>query len=171
MAGAPHPPGSQPRTLADANRYRLLQPFAERMKADRPLRARYFVEYPHAALLLFRAGYLVQPGMRDLDVPAAFADADYHDIADFTPTDPEHIKLMRMFVFAARFYVAVMVILWYALALVLTAGYGPKTQLAGGAALLLLPATLYFTLNRFDIVPAEWHSAVPQLGARIVSVT
>jgi hypothetical protein len=37
---------------------------------------------------------------------------------------------------------------------VLRAGYGPGGELRASGALLLLPATLYFTLNRFDIVPA-----------------
>src|SRR5262245_42729306 len=31
-----------------------------------PLEPRYFLEYPHAALLFFRAGYWIQPAERDL---------------------------------------------------------------------------------------------------------
>jgi hypothetical protein len=147
-------PGSRPKLLGEVTQHRKVVPFEERLKVDRPLRDRYFLEYPHAALLLFRAGYAVQSGAREIPVPTAFADSDYHEIAAFEPERPEHVELMRTFVWATRSYVGVMLACWFALVLVLTVGYGPQTRLYGGAALLVLPAALYFSLNRFDIVPA-----------------
>ncbi|MFL5340699.1 MAG: hypothetical protein ACJ8F7_11160 [Gemmataceae bacterium] len=146
-------------------------PLARRLGDDVPLRPRYFLEYPHAALLLFRAGYWVQPSARDRPVPPAVIDGDYHDIAMYCPQTEAEEGLWRCFVTATRFYVVVMLVCLFLLMAILEWGYGPGTGLAGGSLLLLMPALLYFTLNRFDVVPAlltavslaclgrKWHTA------------
>src|SRR5262249_5624145 len=123
--------------------------------ADEPLlQQKYFLEYPHAALLIFRAGYWIQPAPRDLEVPASILDCDYHKLALQSPTTPEQEQIWSTMASAARFYTCVMLLCQLLLLAVLWCGYGPETGLRGGVWLLLLPAAMYFTLNRFDVVPA-----------------
>src|SRR5260221_14111416 len=55
--------------------------YAQNIEAPRPRKDRYFLEYPHAALLLFRAGYWIQPGWRDTPIPPGLPDGSYHNIA------------------------------------------------------------------------------------------
>src|SRR5436190_431162 len=85
-------------------------PLISRLAKDQPLQPRYFLEYPHVALLLFRAGYWIQPSTPDVPIPAGLADTDYHDIAAHTPTNADEARLWRAFVVATRFYVVVMLI-------------------------------------------------------------
>ena len=144
-------------------------PLGVRLASDRPLKRRYFLEYPHAALLLFRVGYWIQPSARNLSIPPALADTDYHDVAMNLPATVREAELWRSFVVASQFYVAVMLVCLLLLMAILEWGYGGG--LHGGSLLLLLPAFLYFTLNRYDIVPAmltalslaclgrRWHTA------------
>src|SRR5262245_52354882 len=115
---------------------------------------RYFLEYPHAALVIFRAGYWVQPSARDLQVPPSVLDCDYHKLVVQRPKSPEQEQVWSALAGAARFYACLMVLCQLLLIGVLWYGYGPETGLRGGVWLLLLPAALYFTLNRFDVLPA-----------------
>lgn len=128
--------------------------YVKRLETEQPLKDRYFLEYPHAALLIFRAGYWIQPDARDMPVPSAVLDGDYHNLAMHVPQGPEQERLWRSFVVASRFYVGVMVVCYFLLMSVLSIGYGPETRLRGRVLLLLLPATLYFTMNRYDVIPA-----------------
>jgi len=130
------------------------EPFEQQLNTRTELNDRYFLEYPHAALLIFRAGYWLQPHWRDVAVPPAILDADYHNLATFEPCTEEELRVWHLFVRASDVYTAIMVICLLALIAVLCSGYGPQSGVQGGAAWLLLPAALFFTLNRFDIVPA-----------------
>jgi hypothetical protein len=122
---------------------------------DRPgtLRPRYFLEYPHAALLLFWLPYLSGEDVRTLDVHPAIADAHHGDVAEFEPETDSERRLWRQFRRAARFYETCMTACLLLLMAVLRAGYGPDLPGPGPVWLLLLPGSLYFTLNRFDILP------------------
>ncbi len=128
--------------------------FSRYLSWNLPLRDRYFLEYPHAALLFFRAGFWIQPGWRDARIPNGVLDCDYHNIADFHPKTESDFEWIQPIVLAAHFYVVVMFVAFMALILVLEWGYGPETGTSRGALLLLLPATLFFAFNRFDLLPA-----------------
>src|SRR5204863_7835026 len=60
--------------------------------------------------------------------------------------------LWRQFRHAIRLYLCVMIACQLALMVVLRVGYEPGHSVPIG--FLVLPGALYFTLNRFDIVPA-----------------
>ena len=128
--------------------------FSRFIETPRPLKPRYFLEYPHAVLLLFRVGYWIQPEWHDTPIPPGMPDCSYHNIAMHIPENEDQIAIWRCFVVATRFYVGVMVLAWIMLMAVLEWGYGQGTDLAGGSLLLLLPGSMFFTLNRFDILPA-----------------
>jgi hypothetical protein len=118
------------------------------------LRDRYYLEYPHAALWLFQAGWLIQPGTADLKPPPYLLDGSYLDMGWHAPEGPEEAALWRHFVVAARFYMAISTACLLGLMAVLLAGYEPGRGLSAHPAWLLLPAVLYFTANRFDVIPA-----------------
>jgi hypothetical protein len=129
-------------------------PFDQQLHSRTELNDRYFLEYPHAALLIFRAGYWFQPEAKTVSVPPAIADADYHDLATFEPCAEDEYEVQRLFVRATDFYASVMLICLLALIAVLWIGYGPHTGVEDGAAWLLMPASLFFAFNRYDVVPA-----------------
>jgi hypothetical protein len=146
-------------------------PFDQQLNVRSDLNERYFLEYPHAALLIFRAGFWLQPQARDLDLPPAIADADYHDLATFEPCTPQEKSIWRCFVRATDFYAAVMFGCLLALIAVMHVGYGAETGLKNAAWWLLLPAALFFTFNRYDIVPALLTAiCLACVGRRWVSV-
>lgn len=168
--------------------------FAHDLDRAVPLQPRYFLEYPHAALLLFRLPYVFQSSVRDLEIPPALLDCRHPDLMDHEPRRsrfrPEFVgtlafaphtsfpgslacaplvlssqddklyapdkeqALWRHFRRAAQTYQVFMIVCLLALMAVLRRGYQPGRHLAGPIALLLLPAALYFTANRFDVVPA-----------------
>ena len=119
---------------------------------DQTLKPRYHLEYPHPALLFFRLGWL---GQSDLaSYPPAILDGDYNDIVRHTPRDDRERRWWGQFRRAIQMYELLMIACVLALAAVLRAGYEPGGRLASSGLLLLLPAALYFTLNRFDMLPA-----------------
>ena len=125
--------------------------YARALKEDRPLQPHYYLEYPHTALLLFRLGWLGQPLP---PAPAALLDGSYGDVIWHTPDGPVESELWRLFRRATRLYEALMVACLFGLVLTLRAGYDRAGDLASaGLPLLLLPGALFFTVNRFDIVP------------------
>jgi hypothetical protein len=148
QAGAPNMPKHIPEPC-----------FSQSIEAPRPAKPRYFLEYPHAALLLFRAGFRVQSDWREFKdtpglIPPGLPDCSYHNIARHIPENENQIAVWRLFVVASRSYVIVMAVAWMLLIALLEWGYGPGTELNGGAILLLLPGAAFFILNRFDVIPA-----------------
>jgi hypothetical protein len=132
----------------------LDEPFNQQLHSRTKLNDRYFLEYPHSALLIFRAGYWIQPEAKSVPILPAIADADYHNLATFEPCTEEEYQVQRLFVRATDFYGAVMLVCLLGLIAVLWMGYGPHAGVQGGAAWLLMPAALFFALNRYDVVPA-----------------
>jgi hypothetical protein len=131
--------------------------FAEALQEKPPPRtgdSPYYLEYPHAALLLFRMPYLFPPPVPDLDIAPAMLDALQNDIVEHVPQTASEQVLWRKFRQASRFYNVAGIGCLLALMLVLCWGYGPDFGQPAPLALLLLPASLYFAANRFDIVPA-----------------
>jgi len=135
---------------------RIDEPSRGRWDPQTDLDSRYFLEYPHAALGLFQLGYLFPPSVRDLSPPQWVLNANHLSIVEFDPrTHSEPIQLLwRKFRQAIRIYVTLMTACLLGLMVVLEKGYEPGDRLTGPIALLLLPATLYFAANRFDIFPA-----------------
>jgi hypothetical protein len=142
MAGATDPP--TPRNPDDFNRT-LDDP---RQK----LKPRYHLEYPPSTLLLFRLGWLGQSDLNSF--PPAILDGDYNAIVQHTPRDEQERRWWNQFRRAMQINMLLMVVCGLALTAVLRVGYEPNGGLSSAGLLLLLPAALYFTLNRFDIVPA-----------------
>jgi len=119
-----------------------------------PSESPYFLEYPHACLLLFRLGFAFGPGAERQGIPAVIQDADYHDLVEHTPRDNFEKAIWRQLRLATRIYAALGAICLLGLMFVLRTGYEPGGGLSGPVILAVLPATLYFSLQRFDIVPA-----------------
>src|SRR5579884_1247683 len=129
-------------------------PLSVRLDEQPPteLTPRYFLEYPPPALWLFRLGYLLQPPVGE--VPPAVLDASQHDLVYHQPRNAAEQALWRHFRIDTDVHAALMLACLIGLMAVLHCGYEPGGRLTAPLLLLLLPATLYFTPNRFDIVPA-----------------
>jgi hypothetical protein len=116
--------------------------------------ARYFLEYPHAALLLFRLGYVFGDSLQGVEVPAAVRDGRYHNLVGHWPRNDAERELWRRLRRALQVYTLIGTLCLLALMVVVHQGYEPGGRSSGPLVLLILPATLYFALLRFDIVPA-----------------
>jgi hypothetical protein len=131
--------------------------FAEALQEKSPPGAGdtpYYLEYPHAALLLFRLPYWFPPSVRDLDTLPGILDALHLDLVEHVPQTASEQALWRKLRQAIRFYNVAGIGCLAALLLVLRWGYEPGSGRSEPLVLLLLPASLYFAANRFDIVPA-----------------
>ena len=116
-----------------------------------PLAEKYYLEYPSATLVLFRLGFPTP-----CDMPAAVADAHQFGVARFLPRNEAEARIWSKFQFAAIVHVVLMTLALLGLMVVLRRGYEPFQ--AGMPVppiwLAVLPAAVFFSLNRFDIVPA-----------------
>jgi hypothetical protein len=117
---------------------------------DRPLADRYFLEYPEVATWFFRVPYLMHP----VDVPSIVCDGHYGNIIFHRPRNDAERDLWRTFRRVMQEYAAFMAVCLLMLMLLVHVGYGPDGELSGPVWLLVLPGALYFTLNRFDVLPA-----------------
>jgi hypothetical protein len=117
---------------------------------NRPLDDRYFLEYPHAATWFFRLPYLVRP----VRAPAALCDGHYGNVLFHQPRNDSERALWHDLRQAIQTYAALTVVCLLLLMAVVRLGYEPGGRLSGPAWLLVLPGALYFTLNRFDVLPA-----------------
>jgi len=86
-------------------------------------------------------------------MPAAIADCHHYGIAHFVPRNDDERRLWSQFHRAAVIHVVLMTAALAAMMLVLLRGYEPG-QLPGAVWLAALPGAVFFSLNRFDIVPA-----------------
>ncbi|OWK45468.1 glycosyltransferase family 87 protein [Fimbriiglobus ruber] len=143
MPGRPDEPGwNEPPQLA------------EQLDAPQPPYSdRFFLEYPIPALALFRLGFLIQPDAATLDLPPAVADSHHYAVAHFVPRTPAEARLWQAFRTAGRFYVVVMTAALVALIVLVGRGYERGAGWNPRVWLAVLPAAVYFSLNRFDIVP------------------
>jgi hypothetical protein len=144
-AGRPAGRKDNPPELADDEAY------SRALDAADPPAPTYFLEYPHGALPLFRLGLIFLP---DTPLPAALLDSSQWDLLVHQPRNGTERALWRGFRLATQIYAVLMLGCLFGLLVVMRAGYGPGGALATSAALVMLPATLYFTLFRFDVVPA-----------------
>jgi hypothetical protein len=126
--------------------------YSKVIESPRPPKSRYFLEYPHAALLVFRAGYWIQPNWRDIPIPPGLPDSAYHNLSSHDPETDEQLRIWRVFAQTRDFYFGVMVLSWIVLVGVVRWLYPPEWRT--GWFLLLLPGAVFFTINRYDILPA-----------------
>ena len=115
---------------------------------------RYFLEYPHTALLMFRLAYAAGNRVDPALVPAAVRDGDFHNLVTHEPRDGEEKQLWRHLRRAIRFHAALGTVCLLAMMAVLFWGCEPAERLSNPVWLAVLPATLYFAVHRFDVVPA-----------------
>jgi hypothetical protein len=108
---------------------------------------RFYLEYPTPTLLLFRLPYSLNPDARGLVVPAVVADRFQYSVGQFVPRNDGERRVWGCLRFAVRFHVVLMAAALVALMCVLARGGGPVWLAA-------LPAAVYFSLNRFDVLPA-----------------
>jgi hypothetical protein len=125
--------------------------YAEALRETRALSSEYYLEYPHAALLLFKVPHLLGP--ISTDVPVSLLDGAHDDIVRHLPQG-DQTPVWEYFHRAATSYMLMMVAFHAALVVVLAAGYLSGGGLAYRGFLLILPGVLFFALNRFDVVPA-----------------
>lgn len=125
--------------------------YTESLRQDQPLQPRYYLEYPHAALLLFRVPFVFEPELPT--VPNAVLDGPHVSAVYHTPGDGEE-ELWSFLHRVVTCYAVMMVVFYAALMAVLAAGYLPGGGLGYRGLLLILPGALFFSLNRFDVVPA-----------------
>jgi hypothetical protein len=126
--------------------------FAAALDEDRPLERVFFLEYPYPAVFIFRLGFLLQPKMPH--VPAVVVDTCHVNILHYRPQNERDREIWRRFRWATRIYFLLMLACYFGLVAVLRSGYQANGDLASLGLVLVLPAALYYTLNRFDIVPA-----------------
>lgn len=130
------------------------EPFAEALRQgdDLPLKERYFLEYPHAALFLFRG--VVAATNQEKSWPAVLLDAHHTNLFFHKPANERERWLWQQLRRAARVFVLIHLAALLLMMVVLLRGLGPQGAWAGPAWLLALPAALYFTLGRYDVLPS-----------------
>lgn len=128
------------------------EPLYESLKQERPLRSQYFLEYPHTAVWLFELGQYFS-SLPSAGISPAILDACHNRVVEFEPESPTEQSLWQGFRRAIRVYEVMTIASLMGLMVVIRLGYHPDWN-TGSIGYLILPAVLYFTLNRFDIWPA-----------------
>jgi len=105
---------------------------------------RFYLEYPTPTLIVFELGYLFQPNAEPL--PPAVADSEQFGTAFFEPRNDEDLAIWTRLRIAVQLYVAIMAAGLVGLLLVLRKSDGPVW-------LAVLPGAVFFSLNRFDVLP------------------
>jgi hypothetical protein len=130
---------------------RVYEPrFGEDLRENRSFAPRYYLEYPHAAQLLFELPYWFLPALPAC--PAALLDGAHEDVVYHVPLPDEAALWAHWHRMAVVFMVA-MLACHASLVATLAAGYQPGGGLGYRGWLLIFPGVLFFSLNRFDVVP------------------
>jgi hypothetical protein len=128
--------------------------FNQALDSETTLKPGYYLEYPHATLLVFRLGYLLVPDIENRSIPAAVLDNSHHCLVEHMPRNEDEYMLWRDFRIALRTYLVLMTACLLFLMALVARGYEPGEKLSGPAWLFVLPAAMYFALMRFDVLPA-----------------
>lgn len=116
-----------------------------------PLVDRYFLEYPHAAVWLFRLPYdLVPPS----SVPSAVPEGGIGNVHVHRPRNEAERAFWTHLRGVVRTYESVMLLALWGLIATVQVGFTRDDTLSSDGLLLCLPAALYFAINRFDVLPA-----------------
>ena len=114
----------------------------------------FFAEYPHAALWLFRLAFPSSETVRTWRVPGAVLDACYSDLVTYSPATSDEQDVWQKLRRATSVYRVAATVCLMLMVLVLQFGFGTRDRLQRATALIILPAALYFAVNRFDVLPA-----------------
>ncbi len=117
-----------------------------------PFADRYYLEYPTPTLVLFRLGFLLVPRGEEV-APPAVADAHHYGTAHHVPRDDAERRIWSRLRAGAIAIVVVMTLSLSAMILVLRRGYEPGDPVPW-TWLAVLPGAVFFSLNRFDVLPA-----------------
>jgi len=113
-------------------------------RPQKPYTERFYLEYPTLMLVFFEFGYLVQSNV--VPPPPAVADSQHFGASFFEPRTDEERAVWTQFRIAVQCYVVMMTLGMIGLILVLRKSGGPLW-------LVVLPGAVYFSLNRFDVLP------------------
>lgn len=119
-----------------------------------PLEARYYLEYPTPALFLFWTGFAVQSRINPDSVPAVVADGHQFSIAFYAPRTEYERQLWTRLRIAVQVYMALGIVGLLGLMWVLARGYEPGQPWGGPFWIAALPAAVFFSINRYDVLPA-----------------
>jgi len=132
----------------DLDRYR------ERIAAKPPFAERYFLEYPPMALAFFRLCYLASGSNGTLPVSAGLLDEHEFNFTCHAPETPAERELYRGMRRGLQASVVLLFLALVGVMLLVQRGIGPGGIASASPWLCILPAMLYFTPCRFDILPA-----------------
>lgn len=139
--------------------------FVEQLESDpAPLADRYYLEYPTPTLALFRLGFLHRPRRPDL-LPPVVADSQQFAVGFFHPRTEAEQTTWSVLHDGVVAIVVVMAASLVGMILILRRGYEPGEPLPW-AWLCVLPGAVFFSLNRFDVLPAALTAAGFALMAR-----
>jgi hypothetical protein len=139
--------------------------YSRQLKEETQLQSRYYLEYPHANLVFFRLPWWLFGPVQH--APAALLDGSFGNLVDHQPQDESDRDIWRQFRRATSVYRIALFLLLAGLVLILARGYLPDGDLSSSCWLLLLPCGLYYTINRFDILPVFFTAlALALLGRR-----
>lgn len=129
-----------------------------------PLADRYYLEYPTPTLVLFRLGFLFYPRDPAL-LPTQIADAQQFAVGFYHPRNDAESAIWSRLHWGVVAVVVVMTASLVGLILVLRRGYEPGDP-TPWAWLAVLPGAVFFSLNRFDVLPVFLTAAGFALLAR-----
>jgi len=125
--------------------------YSIRLQQSDTLRPRYFAEYPPLAIFLFRG---IWPSPPPVTPMAGLLDGSYINVSRHTPRDSAQKEIWHWFAVGFQRHVMVMLAVYIIFLIVLYFGYEPSIGGIRPVALAVLPGICYFSLSRFDIVPA-----------------
>ncbi len=127
--------------------------FPEYAAADRPLEPRYFADYPPLPLYLFRLGFRLSDPPAGPVSPAVL-DGHQFNVCHHEPQTDTDRAMWRSFRVSQRIYSVVFLAALLGVMWLTHVGVGANGRAKGPVWLLVLPAVLYFTSSRYDILPA-----------------
>ena len=113
----------------------------------------FFLEYPDTALWLFRLPYRLDHNVQVRHYGPDFLDICHYALVFHVPSNSDELALWRYLRRAGQSYAIAAILCMLGLIAILRSGYQSSEGAALSVFLLMCPATLYFTLNRFDILP------------------
>jgi len=131
--------------------------FKKKVDNPPPLTDRYFLEYPAAALYFFRLGTIGSGAPKASEsISPAILDANQFNTLYYEPRNDVEVRLWASWRRAQRVYAAILFAVLAGLMFLTSRGVGANGRASGPAWLFVLPAMLYFTPCRYDILPAAF---------------
>lgn len=125
--------------------------YSIRLQQNDPLRPRYFAEYPPLAIFLFRG---IWPSPPPVTPPTGLLDGSYINVSRHIPCDSTQKDIWLWFAAGFQRHVIVMLAVYLIFLIILYFGCEPSIGGIRPVAMAVLPGICYFSLSRFDMVPA-----------------